>query len=162
MRPASSWELRAYRGTDGNLLWRHRLSRPEPLDRLSCTLPLSTADLNDDGCQDLVRLVIDSQSTPGTWAAIVEAINGTDGTLLWEWTQAVPSGTGDVVSSQPHDRTWRQRPRPIIARGTDGPQVVLNLWSWAAPRLLLVLDRHGQLIGSRTVETVTRLPPLAL
>ena len=155
----SSWELRAYRGTDGNLLWRHRLSRREPLDRLSCTLPLSTADLNDDGCQDLVRLVIDSQSTPGTWTAIVEAINGTDGKLLWEWTQAVPGGTGDVASSQPYDRTWRQRPRPIIVRGTDGPQVVLNLWSWAAPRLLLVLDRQGQLTGSRTVETARDFRP---
>jgi outer membrane protein assembly factor BamB len=147
---AAGLELRALNGRTGDVLWRHALPAPrEELRPFSDIPPPAVTDLDGDGQLEVVALNFAAAPQSGRSAAILEALEGTDGRERWSCQWDVSNFCGRLMGEVGR---LRYQPRPLPLRVADGTRrICLNLWD--SPERVVVLDSQGQTVSDFRLET---------
>lgn len=108
-------ELVALSGVDGSVLWKRALPKMGSSDgRLSRVPPPVIADLDGDGVPEVINMTIEDDTHAGQHRIMhLQALEGSNGRLRWDWNHVVSKYYGD-------DRSVQNRPRPIVLRTRTG------------------------------------------
>ena len=152
--PEMGYQLRAFSGRDGRILWQRPLTRRSSDRSLLHHLPDPlTGDLDGDGTPEVVVMdyVPDPTSTNDEAIAIdsckVLVLDGNNGRLKWDW-----SWRDAGVRSNPNDR-----PRLLLADldGNGKRSVCLSVISEEkrSQSSLVILDAVGGIRAQRVIES---------
>ena len=142
-------ELRAFSGTDGEVLWRHGLAPPVHQWRTPWyNAPLvATGDLDGDARPEVViseYFQKTDRNSEDDYHARAFVLDGATGKPQWPaWTTAEPVST--LIAHDAPVR-WRNRPAPqLVARGNE-KRPAIALTYWGSPGQAVLLEPDGQLI----------------
>ncbi|MCR4411337.1 MAG: hypothetical protein NUV77_02800, partial [Thermoguttaceae bacterium] len=146
--PATSpaLELRAVRGTDGQLLWRCPLPAAMTGDVYglyrNAPVPVA-ADLDGDGHAEIVFLEFENVPERGGIQrfARVRALDGGSGKPLWSHQTPVSINAGNIAANH---LALLVRPMATVLRVARSPHPHIAVNLWGRPCEILVLDHAGK------------------
>jgi tRNA A-37 threonylcarbamoyl transferase component Bud32 len=128
----NNWELRAFRGTDGQVIWRHPLSPRSDTSEYSLLRappePIAE-DLDGDGVPEVLVVDYAAKKKPdpngARFICTLQALNGRNGTTKWTWTWTEVSDQHRVVPLLVNLRGARQRDICLLTGQLHRSQLVM-------------------------------------